>query len=276
MIRILSDLHLYEPQSRVLGPHALEPLFEGVSALVLNGDSCDTQHGRGPAAVQDMLNAFRQALPRLVVITGNHDPDISDVHEMSLADGEVWITHGDVVFDDLVPWSRGRHRYALEVANSRRGRSESDETIHGRLQLFREVCFRVAREPHPVARGLGGTMRGACRMLAEPSFVWRVLRAWQAMPRLAGALADLHRPSARYIVTGHVHRCGCWSLPGGQTVVNTGAFVSMARPWCVDVSNDRLVVREVNQRGPHFHPGAVRSELPLQGPLGRAGPVQLS
>ena len=40
------------------------------------------------------------------VLTGNHDPDVSPHHTLDLADGRVFVTHGDILFDSIVPWSR--------------------------------------------------------------------------------------------------------------------------------------------------------------------------
>src|SRR5947208_11977795 len=43
---------------------------------------------------------------RAVFINGNHDPAISAASHIDLADGAVLVTHGDVLFHDVSPWSR--------------------------------------------------------------------------------------------------------------------------------------------------------------------------
>ena len=89
---------------------ALCSLFAGADRIVFNGDSLETR--RSPISHQ--TDAFRQefieftqnAVPRCIVVTGNHDPDVSAIHHLELLGGLVFITHGEVLFDDLVPWSR--------------------------------------------------------------------------------------------------------------------------------------------------------------------------
>ncbi|MFM9030676.1 MAG: metallophosphoesterase, partial [Opitutaceae bacterium] len=108
--RILSDLHYGEHVSRVSRLDRLRPLLTGADRLVFNGDTLDTRPSRNEshsAVCRAEVESFvREQAPAATFITGNHDADISDRHHLELAQGRVFVTHGDILFDNLVPWSR--------------------------------------------------------------------------------------------------------------------------------------------------------------------------
>ena len=60
MLRILSDLHLYDTHTLVRDLRQLEPLLAGVHTLVINGDSCETRHGATPPQVAAMKKFFAE------------------------------------------------------------------------------------------------------------------------------------------------------------------------------------------------------------------------
>jgi metallophosphoesterase superfamily enzyme len=85
----------------------LRPLLEGASSLVLNGDTLDTRPGKNPPRTAQMrrevLEYFGSVGTPVTLLTGNHDPDLSGQHALEFAGGRVLVTHGDVLFDDIVP-----------------------------------------------------------------------------------------------------------------------------------------------------------------------------
>src|SRR5262245_59966341 len=139
MIRILSDLHLHDARTQVRELAQLAPLLSGVRTLVLNADTCETRRGATPAQVAELRAFFRQRVPEVVYLTGNHDPDISDTHEVLLSGGRVWVTHGDACFDDLTPWARCVPEIRRLVAAKR----AADPT---RDYAHLAVRYRIARE----------------------------------------------------------------------------------------------------------------------------------
>src|SRR6185369_3991902 len=165
LTRILSDLHFGDERSRVSDLAALAPLLDGVNTLVLNGDCCHTQEGAVPAEIAALRAFFKERVPRVVFITGNHDPDISTTHELSLADGRVWVTHGDLLFDTLAPWSRLRGRIAGSLARIRPQHPPEDwQRISTRLQMMREACLGLPCENMPA---LGGSPQRLLRLLRD-------------------------------------------------------------------------------------------------------------
>ena len=107
-IRIFSDVHFGDRASRVHSLAQLRPLCEGAAALILNGDTLDTRPGPDPDRSSRLLSEVRSFFAAVGVpatlLTGNHDPALSPHHACDLADGRVFVTHGDIFFDEIVPW----------------------------------------------------------------------------------------------------------------------------------------------------------------------------
>ena len=268
VIRILSDLHFGDRGSRIQSLADIRPLFEGADALVLNGDTIDTRPSRVPeysVALRAETQAFfAQSAPTTTFLTGNHDPDISPLHTLDLAAGRVFLTHGDILFEDLVPWGQDaptlRRRIAeqLEILTPA-GREDLDT----RMGVYRRVAASIPQR-HQSERN---TLRYAAGYVADT--VWpplrflHILRAWRRAPGLAAALARRHRPKAGVVVIGHIHRPGFWRLPNGLLVINTGSFCRPLGAWMVDVHPDRLTVRAISQSGREFRLAGVVAEFAL-------------
>ena len=109
-IRILSDLHYGEHASRVRSLAQLRPLLDGATRLVVNGDTLDTRPGPDPDRTdrtkEEVRAFFDEVGAPVTFLTGNHDPDFSPNALADLAEGRVLVTHGDILFSDIVPWGR--------------------------------------------------------------------------------------------------------------------------------------------------------------------------
>lgn len=256
MLRVLSDLHVFDADSRVRRLEQLTPLFSGVSHLVLNGDTCDTERGL-PAEEPAQLQAFFRAnVPTVTFLTGNHDPAISDQHELLLADGQVWVTHGDVLFPEATPWSTLRAELARRIDLGLTALPASERnSVAARLRVYRAACRNLPREFDHRATSALDRLNRLRITLFPPRKVLAMLRAWRDTPRLAADLAAAQRPSAHVVITGHVHHPGVWTRPCGRTVINTGAFGPPRGALLVDLEPDRVTVRRVRERDGAFHPG---------------------
>jgi predicted phosphodiesterase len=263
MLRVISDLHLYDGACRIRQIDQLGRLLEGVSHLVINGDSCDTEIGTRPEQVAEMQAYFAARVPQVTYITGNHDPTISEHHELLLADGRIWLTHGDVFFDTATPWSRLlpelRRRIAAAVAHHSAGSFDRVET---RLQVFRKIVRQLPiewdlQDRHPLR-----LLRRLLVDMGSPRRVWAVWEAWQNSPRRAADVAQAQRGAAHIVLFGHIH-CPSVTQHGSRTIINTGSFTGPFGATCVDWIDDRLVVRPVQLRSRLFRPGPVRREIPL-------------
>lgn len=270
LTRILSDLHYGDHAGRLRRLEELAPLLEGVDHLVLNGDSVDTRASVRPehtARCRAELLAYCTArVPRLTLVTGNHDPDLSACHHLDLAGGEVFVVHGDILYPSLVPWSRDapvvRRRLQEEF---RRAVPTARGSLEGRALAFRRVSASLPQR-HPA--GIPA-WRALLSFLADtvwpPHRAALILHAWMVLPSRAARLGARHRPAARFILTGHTHFPGCWRTRGGPVVINTGSFTRPLGALAVDLRNGSLRVRAIERRRSHYHPGGGRAEFALAG-----------
>jgi predicted phosphodiesterase len=268
VIRILSDLHYGDRLSRVRSFGQLRPLCAGIDGLTLNGDTLDTRRGPNPSHTarcrEDLAAFIAQAGVPVTLLTGNHDPDGSDLHTLDYAQGEVLVIHGDILYECIVPWGRDakpiRHRVRAELAALPAGAARR---LEDRLLAFRRVAASLEQrhqaERHPV--------KYAYRFLTDtlwpPSSAMAMLRAWRDLPALAAGLAREHRPRARFVLVGHTHRPGVWRMPSGVVVINTGSFSPPFGGYAVDLSPTTLTVRRIEFRAGEFQPGGVVAEFPL-------------
>jgi exonuclease SbcD len=213
----------------------------------------------------------REQAPAATFITGNHDADISDRHHLELAQGRVFVTHGDILFDNLVPWSRDAAEAGRRIAAERA--REPDPALLNLERLF-EIHRRVARGIPQRHQSERNRLRFLTRYLADtlwpPHRAFLVLAARRALPERAAALARRHRPAARLIVTGHTHRRGIWRRADGRVVINTGSYTLPLDPAAVDVSDGNVTVREIVLRSGEFRFGRTLATFPLAAPANGA------
>lgn len=265
VIRIFSDLHYGDSECRIPALDALAPLFAGADQIVLNGDTLDTKSDPDQASLRALRAFFARHPGTVTWLSGNHDPDLDEsLAELSLLDGRVWITHGDVLFDDVAPWSSLREEMTRRLAALSVGMSAGElGLIETRLRLNRQVC-RGLVEPHPrTHRGWGKRVWRFLHTIFPPHRILAMLKAWREVPARARRLARAQRPRARLIVLGHTHHSGVWSEPGGLTVVNTGTFCTPFNPCFVELHGDRVRVVRIARSDGAFHPGKVLAEFPL-------------
>jgi predicted phosphodiesterase len=268
LTRIISDLHFGDRASRVHRLDQLAPLLAGVSHLVLNGDTLDTRPSADPLHAEQCRAAvagfFPRHVGRVTFVTGNHDADFSPHHHLDLAGGAVFATHGDILFDDLVPWSQdaraaGRH-IKEELHRLPPGRRLE---LDPRLAVFRRVAMAIPQRHQSEKNRLRYALQYLADTVWPPHRVFLVIHAWRVMPARAATLLRRHRPQARFIVTGHTHRAGLWHMPDGIVVINTGSFTLPIGACAVDLTAGTLTVRRIDLRADRFAPGAIIAAFPL-------------
>jgi predicted phosphodiesterase len=268
LIRIFSDLHYGDRASRLRSLAQLRPLLAGVDHLVLNGDTLDTRPGPAPAHTaqirDDVLAFFPANTPRVTFLTGNHDADFSPHHALDLADGSVFATHGDILYDDIVPWSQDASLIRPKILAGLAALPTSDRAqLDARFALWRRVAATIPQRHQSETRSMHYWLRFARDTVWPPTRVWRVLRTWHDEPTLAAAFARAHRPQAKFFLVGHTHRPGVWRTPVGVTVINTGSFCPPLGGCVVDLVGKRLIVRRVAERGGEFRLGTTLAEFSL-------------
>jgi predicted phosphodiesterase len=266
--RVISDIHFRHPASFVRDLEGLSPLLEGVQDVVFNGDSVemrfleDREQALRDAATLRALCA--QAGVEPTFLTGNHDPTLTETHHLDLAGGRILVTHGDLLFHGISPWSRKAH--VLAAAHARElAQGDADDWEH---QL------RAVKRTMRAVEHLGPKMRHAERggatlssFLHEIFPPWRpllILGCWLKTPDRAGAIAARFRPAAEFVLVGHMHWAGVWRRQG-RVVVNTGSFLPFSKALVVDIdeAGGELTVRRVERRGAAFHPGTAVARFAL-------------
>ncbi|CAN5171463.1 hypothetical protein BH23VER1_BH23VER1_14540 [soil metagenome] len=275
-IRILSDLHLGHSGCLVRQVEELRPLVEGAGTIVLNGDTLE-ERARNFRARSDAMVAALRELCRVegadvVVLTGNHDPSVSDVHYLDLLGGRVFVTHGDALFKMISPWSKriDRSRAAIEAIRAEYSEEQLDD-LDTRMELTKRSCFEMSAFESEMAPGLWSRLWTFGAELWPPRRPWAILTSWATAAPRAFRLLRRYRPQAEVMVIGHTHRPGVWRN-GDKTVVNTGGFLAILNAWVVEIAGDgNISLRKVERRHPdgfaysktkqisrcpreHFHP----------------------
>jgi len=260
VIRIFSDIHYGDRLSRAQRLDQLQPLCEGIDRLILNGDTFDTRPGPNPAHTErcraDVADFAARAGVPVTFLTGNHDPDFSDEHMLELADGEILVIHGDVLFECIVPWG---HDAAPIRRSIRAGLAAlppgAERRLEERLGVFRRVAAAQPQRHQAERNPLKYAYRFITDTVWPPLSALNMLRAWRDLPELAAALVREHRPRAKFAIVGHTHRPGVWTTASGVVVINTGSFTPPFGGLVVDLSPGRLIVRRIEARRGAFHPG---------------------
>jgi predicted phosphodiesterase len=266
--RILSDLHYGDRASRLHEPRALLPLLDGASSIVLNGDSVDTRCGPDPeataAACRAMRDFFTHNAPPTTWLTGNHDPDISGHHYLELNGRQVLVTHGDVLFENLVPWGRDAAALSRQISvELARLPPDQKGRLTGKFTAIRAAAASIPQR-HQTERNLAKYLVSLfADTLWPPTRILFVLKAWRETPERAECFLKQYSLPARVVVTGHTHRLGITRSRGGVMIVNTGSLCPPGQGGVADLYSDHLILRSVTRRSGAFHLGATIGEISL-------------
>lgn len=241
-IVIISDTHLGRARAAARSADALRPLWAGAAHLIVNGDVAEVHHpdhwsdaARQTMQLHDLCEADGVSL---TLLSGNHDPYISDIRHLNLAEHRVFVTHGDVLHPAVAPWSpvAGRIRAAYETAM---------QSLHGeeRDQLERRLTAAQHAAAHVELSQLSREARRSSilGMLMRPWAVVRVLWYWHVFPRIAARFMAEHAPRATFGIFGHTHHPGLWHK-SKRVIINTGSFGFPGSPMAVVLENEQLSV----------------------------------
>ncbi|GAB4185970.1 MAG: hypothetical protein Kow00105_00370 [Phycisphaeraceae bacterium] len=248
-ILVLSDTHLGKPRGGAGSAEALRPLWQGAQHLIINGDvaevndaSLRTEAARQVLLIQQMCEADGV---ELTLLSGNHDPLLSDQRHLELCDGQVYLTHGDALHPAISPWTGHRDRLRLLNQRTHDALSEDERaSTAGHLAAAQYASLFTWDEltRHPEDHRF--TRPRWC--LEKAKQVARVLWYWHTLPYAAARFAGKHAPTARFFIFGHIHRAGVWRMRG-RVIINTGAFGFPFRPRAVVIERNRLTVWPVVQ-----------------------------
>jgi predicted phosphodiesterase len=250
-IVILSDTHMGRPEALVRSPRMLRPLWQGASAVVVNGDVAEVHDPRYRVNAAQQVLELHDLCERdgveLTLLSGNHDPYISDTRHLLLANNAVFVTHGDALHPAIAPWcpSAARVRQAHDRAMASL-HPQDRGTLASRLSVTQHAAhehwaqFEVALQQSALRQ-----------LLVRPWMAIEVLHYWHSIPGRAQKFAQQHAPGARFFIFGHTHRQGIWRR-GGRTLINTGSFGFPGSPRGVVIDDGRLSVHKIRRRNGEF------------------------
>ena len=219
----LSDIHFSKPSSSALSPQMFTPLFNQIDTLILNGDTAETLSVKLSAPsvelTEELISLASNSGVEVVLITGNHDPDISKTHHVHAFEDRVLIMHGHAVLDGVAPWS-WRSKHIKKMVSDRQAPASLDEV----LELIAEVSQQVGTDS--IEANKPSTLKMAS--LAVPA-VFHILKSWFNFPTLTYNFLKRYSPNTKVCITGHTHRKGVW-VRDDVIIINTGCFGRYAFP----------------------------------------------
>lgn len=248
-ITVISDLHVGHPATYITDPEELAPLFRDVPTVVFNGDTVEMlwlcNREKAQQQLEDLAHACLKQGARPLFLNGNHDPVVSTASHLDLCGGSVLVTHGDILFNDIAPWSKDAKIIGPEHAKLLQEMSaEAHSDFEERLITIKRASLALEmHEPKTARRRLAG-ITTAIREGWPPWRAMWIIRCWMQTPNLATRVADKFRPQARFVIIGHTHYSGVWAR-GERVVINTGSFLPFSGRCAVRIEKDRLEVREV-------------------------------
>ena len=244
---VISDVHLGMPGYAEVDQ--LRTLWAGCDELIVNGDLAEVLHPRYAAQAGWMMVELRSLCEHdgveLTLISGNHDPYLADRRHLSLAGGQVFLTHGDVLHPSIAPWCPTSNQVKEEYfATEAVLASASRMDLETRLAITAHAAY-TSWQLH--VRGEQEIKSTSVKsLLTKPMHIVRLMHFWAIMPQLAARFAEQHAPEARFILTGHTHLPGVWQRRG-RIIINTGCFTYPGKPRAVLIDGEQLSVHRIHK-----------------------------
>ncbi len=258
-IRIISDIHFGHRGSLIHHPDQIDPLLKDTSTLVFNGDTFEAQFKDRQEDTHTTMEELKrlcssnQVTPHF--ISGNHDPGISDLHYITLNDEEILITHGDILFQDIVPWSPHAKRLSLLHRKYLDELTEAEKNdFSSLLQANKKASLNLNPAPPPLTGGIMGKLKHFAGHARAPQRVYRTFSSWINTPGIATNFLQKQCPKTQFFIFGHTHFPGIWSKKN-RVIINTGSFVPLLGNLSVDIFSDRMSIRKIRMRKGQAHLG---------------------
>lgn len=267
-ILILSDLHLGHPATRVRKAEQLKELFEGVGTVVFNGDTMEMWprelRDKSRRLFDEVAELVRECGADAVFINGNHDACLSEVNHLDLADGAALVTHGDILFRYISPWSREAPLVSAEMDRVLEELAEDDfASLEKRLVATKKASLVLEMHESLLPSGRWSWMRTFFREAWPPWRPLKIFRCWAQTPGFAEGFVRVFRPQARFVIIGHTHYAGVWRR-GPRVVINTGSFISFSGTQGVLLAGEEIEVRSIRMKQGRFAFGRSRAKFPVR------------
>jgi predicted phosphodiesterase len=236
----------------------LKPILTGIDHLILAGDvwqECKVEPDRDEARqkYEELLEMISGMGIAVEILRGNHDPG-EGAGVSWLAEKSILVTHGDAVYDDATPWSRGFPKRRKEVDEIIARYAPSAHLPEACCERAREIARALRVFPLPK---LPPPLSYFATAFWPPSRTFEMVRVWREMGDEGHRFLRKTGSGARVLVCGHFHRAGIWEKEG-SLVLNTGSFMKGSKAWTVDLNGDRLTARSLVVRDDQYHLGEVQ------------------
>ena len=254
---IISDLHLGHRASQIRDPEELVPILKEARSVIFNGDTVEMRTGVDRAVGRHMAAVIARLCHnigcRATFINGNHDPSISKIDHLDLMDGRILVTHGDILFLGVAPWSRQALAYrTIHLRALAELGPDALMSFEKRLLATKRTSIKLQLMERPVTEhSIAPRVRILLQQFWPPHRPFMIIRAWLRTPTLAARLRDLFRPNARYVMVGHTHYPGVWRR-GPVTVINTGSYVLHFGALAVILDRESVEIRKVKKQKDGF------------------------
>ncbi len=268
-VRVLSDLHFGHSACLIREAHQLRPLLEGADTIVFNGDTleerADPFRARSEEMLADLREICRLAGAKPLFITGNHDPGVWDRHYLDLAGGNVFVTHGDALFDLISPWSKDIAKTEIGIRKIRAHYTpEQLRELDTLMACTKSACKLTHIYEKKGTNSLVNKLRVLTAEMWPPRRPAAILHSWAVAPKRALTLLAEHRPQAKAILFGHTHFPGIWSN-STQTAINTGGYLGTLNARAIDIPahGNSLTYHRVQFKKGSFYQAPASRELPF-------------
>ena len=262
-IRILSDLHLGHPASRIERVEQLRPLMGDVGTVIFNGDTWEELarpwRERSEAMLGELKAMCAEEGSEPVFLSGNHDPGWPGRGWAEIAGGKIIVTHGDALLFASSPWKREIMMDPGRIARLWDKHPHAEKEVEERLRVAREIARELHASEFPRSRCL---LHRVWDAVIPPQRALRMIEAWCTQGRRAAEFCDHYFPQAEVMVIGHFHWPGSWRVDGRQ-IINTGTFASPNRAHWAELSEGLLRRGKVNEKGGECRVGKVLDVLRL-------------
>ena len=164
----------------------IAPLFEGAGRILFNGDTVEMrfveERERGLENAVIVTEGCRKAGAEPVLITGNHDAKLTPIGHVELANGSVLVTHGDILFPGISPWSRESALLLGEQQRLLAARPIADP-LENELHAAKHAMTVVEHMgPHFRRGARPDSMASFLHEFWPPCVLFRILTSWPSPP----------------------------------------------------------------------------------------------
>lgn len=241
-IRIVSDWHLGHPGSRIRTLASIEHLLEGVGTLVMAGDGREELvagwRESADTLWEELLSACRERKVEFVALTGNHDPEVSEEGWLTLLNGRILVTHGDMIYPTASPWSKELFARREQVMSFLK--EQTCEGLSDRWLCARHVGVML----RPNLRRAPSFLGYLKLALWPPERLVEIVKVWSGFAREGERFLEEFAPEAETLICGHFHRPGRFRV-GQHEIINTGSLMRLSKGVSVDFDGNDLDINSV-------------------------------